>query len=107
MRVGGTILTVAGVAGALAVPLLGLPGAFPVLLLVALVLWFVGTATAVACLAPLRRTSGMAALAASFLGWLVMFSYPLAPVWGGLAAGCGVLVAIRRPIIHGERGNAI
>lgn len=55
----------------------GLPGAFPVLLLVSHVLWFIGTTTAVACLAPLRQTSAIAALAASVLGWCVMFSYPL------------------------------
>jgi hypothetical protein len=97
MRIRGTILMLAGVVGALAGPLLGLPGAFPVLLPVALVLWFVGTTTAAVCLAPPRRTPGLAALAASLLGWPLLLLYGLAPLWGALAAVCGVLVAIRRP----------
>lgn len=105
MRIRGTILTVAGVVGALAGPLLGWPGAFPVVSLVALALWLVGTTTAAVCLAPPRRTPGLAALAASLLGWPLVLLYGLAPLWGTLAAACGVLVAIRRrlaPAGHGD-----
>jgi hypothetical protein len=93
MRVAGIVLTGAGVTGALAVPLLGLPAAFPLLLGSAVVLWFVGAGAAAACVAPPRRAPGLAALAAGLLGWPVLLVYGLAPVWGVLAAACGVAVA--------------
>jgi hypothetical protein len=105
MRVAGVVLAVAGVAGALAVPLLGLPAAFPALLGSALVLWFVGAGAAAACVAPPRRTTGLAALAAGLLGWPVLLVYGLAPLWGALAAACGVAVAYescRRDVASAE-----
>jgi hypothetical protein len=92
----GVVLAAAGAAAALAVPLLGLPGAFPVLLGAALVLWLVGTAAAAWCVAPPRRASGLAALAAALLGWPLVLVFWLAPVWGGLAVACGVVVTARR-----------
>lgn len=110
MRVAGSVLAAAGVTGALAVPLLGLPGAFPVLMGASLVLWLVGAGAAAACVAPPRRVPGIAALAAAALGWAVMLSYALAPVWGTLAAACGVVVAVgSAPLTrHGaNRGDPI
>jgi len=97
MRVAGGVLAVAGLAGALAVPVLGFPGAFPVLLGAAVVLWLVGAGAAAACVAPARRTSGLAALAAGLLGWALILVYALAPLWGLAAAACGVVVATGRP----------
>jgi hypothetical protein len=96
MRTAGAALAAAGLAAALARPLLGLPGAFPVLLAAALVLWLVGAAAAAACLAPPRRAPGLAALGAGLLGWPVVLAYGLAPLWGVLAAACGLVVARRR-----------
>jgi len=93
MRAAGATLAAAGLAGALAVPLLGLPGAFPVLLACALVLWLAGAGAAAACVAPPRRAAGMAAVAAGLLGWALLLVYGLAPLWGTLAAACGVVVA--------------
>ncbi len=93
MRVAGAILALAGLVGAAALPLLGRPGAFPLLLLAALVLWLVGAATAAACLAPPRRVPGLAALGAGLLGWPLLLLYGLSPLWGVLAAACGVVVA--------------
>ena len=95
MRVAGAVLAAAGVVGALAVPLLGLPTAFPVLLGAAAVLWLVGMGTAAACVAPPRRAAGLAALAAGLLGWPMLLVYGLAPLWGVAAAACGVVVAVR------------
>jgi hypothetical protein len=95
MRVTGAVLALAGLAGAVALPLLGTPAAFPLLLLAALVLWLVGAATAAACLAPARRTPGLAALGAGLLGWPLLLVYGVAPLWGALAAACGVVVAVR------------
>ena len=102
MRAAGAALAAAGMAGALAVPLAGLPGAFPVLLGAALVLWLVGAGTAAACVAPPRRGVGLAALAAGVLGWPMLLVYGLAPLWGVLAAACGVAVAAR-----GDRDGAV
>ncbi len=96
MRVVGGVLAAAGVAGAVAVPLLGFPGAFPVLLGAAVLLWLVGAAAAAACVAPPRRVSGVAALAAGLLGWGLILAYALAPLWGVAAAACGVVVATGR-----------
>ncbi len=96
MRVAGGVLATAGVAGALAGPLLGFPGAFPVLLGAAVVLWLVGAGAAAACVAPPRRAPGLAALAAGFLGWALVLVYALAPLWGVVAAACGVVVATGR-----------
>jgi len=95
VRAAGIVLAVAGIAGALAVPLLGIPGAFVVLLASALVLWLVGAVTAAACVAPPRRAAGAAALAAGLFGWGVLLVYGLAPLWGALAAACGVVVSLR------------
>lgn len=92
MRVVGCILTVTGLLGALAVPVLGFPGSFPVLVAAAVILWFVGTGAAAACLAPARLVPGVAALAAALLGWPIVMIYGLAPLWGLLAVACGVLV---------------
>lgn len=89
MRTAGAALAAAGLAAAPASPLLGLPGAFPVLLGAALVLWFVGLAAAAACLAPPRRAPGLAALGAGVLGWPVVLAYGLSPLWGLLATGAG------------------
>lgn len=66
-------------------PLLGFPGAFPMLL-----------GAAAACVAPPRRAAGLAALAAGFLGWALVLVYTLAPLWGVAAAACGVVVATGR-----------
>jgi hypothetical protein len=96
MRVTGAVLALAGLVGAAALPLLGTPAAFPLLLLAALVLWLVGTAAAAACLAPPRRTPGLAALGAGLLGWPLLLLSGLAPLWGVLAAGCGAVVAVSR-----------
>jgi hypothetical protein len=94
MRVAGGLIVAAGVAGALAVPVLGLPGAFGVLLASALVLWFVGAVTAAACVAPPRPAIAAAAIGAGLLGWAVLLLYGLAPLWGALAAACGAVVAV-------------
>jgi hypothetical protein len=96
MRVAGAVLALAGLVGAVALPVLGRPGAFGLLLLAALVLWIVGAATAAACLAPPRRTPGLAALGAGLLGWPLLVLYGLSPLWGLMAAACGVVVAVRR-----------
>jgi hypothetical protein len=96
MRITGAVLALAGLVGGAALPLLGTPGAFPLLLPAALVLWLVGAATAAACLAPPRRTPGLAALGAGLLGWPLLLLSGLAPLWGALAAGCGVAVAVSR-----------
>ena len=92
MRVAGVVLALAGLVGAAALPLLGRPGAFPLLMLSALVLWLVGAPTAAACLAPPRRVPGLAALGAGLLGWPLLLVYGLAPLWGLLAAACGAVV---------------
>jgi hypothetical protein len=86
------VLAALGLAGAAAVPALGLPGAFPALLVLALGLWLVGAGTAAAALAPARRTAGLAALGAALLGWPLLLLYGLAPLWGLLAAACGAVV---------------
>jgi len=96
MRVAGGVLAAAGLAGALAMPLLGSPGAFPVLLGAAVVLWLVGAGAAAACVAPSRPACGLAALAAGLLGWALILVYALAPLWGVAAAACGVVVATGR-----------
>jgi hypothetical protein len=100
MRLAGVALATAGVVGALAVPLLGLPEAFPVLLGAALALWLVGAGAAAACVAPPRRVPGLAALAAGLLGWPLLLVYGLAPLWGVLATACGVVVAVRSRGAH-------
>lgn len=92
MRIAGGVLVAAGAVGALAVPLLGFPGAFPVLLGAAVILWLVGVGAAASCVAPPRRASGLAALSAGFLGWALVLVYALAPLWGVAAAACGVVV---------------
>lgn len=94
MRVAGVVLLIAGLVGAAARPLAGMPAAFSLLLAAALVLWLVGAATAAACLAPLRRGAGLAAAGAALLGWPLLLAYPLAPLWGVLAAACGLVVAM-------------
>ncbi len=93
MGIAGAVLAAAGLVGALAVPLVGLPGAFPVLLGAALVLWLVGAGTAAASLAPPRPAEGFAALTAGVVGWPMLFAYGLSPLWGALALACGVVVA--------------
>jgi hypothetical protein len=103
MRTAGLVLTAAGASGAIAVPLLGLPGAFPVLLGAALVLWIGGAATAAWCVAPPRRSSGFAALAAALLAWPLTLRYGLAPLWGVLAAICGVVVIVKSNGSHRRR----
>ncbi|MGE3075955.1 MAG: hypothetical protein AB7N24_08720 [Dehalococcoidia bacterium] len=95
MRIAGGMLTVFGVAAALAMPLLGLPAAFPVLMLAALLLWFTGVGTAAWCIAPLRRWPGLGALAAAALAWPVVLFYGFAPLWGIAAAACGVVVMLK------------
>ena len=97
MRIAGGVLAAAGAVGALAVPLLGFPGAFPVLLGAAVILWLVGVGAAAACVAPPRRTSGLAALSAGFLGWALVLVYALAPLWGVAAAACGAGGGVRSP----------
>ena len=92
MRIAGGVLVAAGLAGALAVPLLGFPGAFPALLGAAVVLWLVGAGTAAACLAPPRRTEGIAAVCAALLGWPLLLVVALAPLWGLAAAASGLAV---------------
>jgi hypothetical protein len=92
MRAAGAALVLAGLAGAAALPLLGRPGAFGILLLCALALWLVGAGTAAACLAPPRRAAGLAALGAGLLGWPLLLLYGLSPLWGLLAAACGAVV---------------
>lgn len=96
MRIAGGVLAAAGLVAALAVPVLGFPGAFPVLLGAALVLWLVGAGAAAASLAPPRPTAGLAAGAAALLGWPVLLTPGLSPLWGALAALCGVAVAVGR-----------
>ncbi|MCB0871827.1 MAG: hypothetical protein H6531_10995 [Actinobacteria bacterium] len=93
IRIAGGMLAIAGLGGALARPLLDIPGAFPVLGICALVLWFVGTATAASCLAPPRPISGAAAISAAVLAWPLLFVSGAAPLWGGLSLVCGVLIA--------------
>jgi hypothetical protein len=105
MRVVGAILVVAGALGALAVPLLGFPGAFPILAAVAVLLWFVGTGAAAACVAPARVLPGIAALMAALLGWPLMLIYGLAPLWGVLVAACGILVTGIFPRGRGSRSG--
>ncbi len=96
MRVAGALIVVLGVVGAVALPILGLPGAFGVLLLAALTLWLVAVPTAAACLAPPRRIAGTAALGSGVLGWPLLLAYPLSPLWGALIAICGVVVIADR-----------
>lgn len=96
MRVAGGVLVAAGLVGALAVPVIGIPEAFSVLLGAAVVLWLVGAGAAAASLAPPRRTVGIAALAAALLGWPLLLLTALAPLWGLAAAVCGLVVATGR-----------
>lgn len=96
MRFAGGLMVIAGIAGALAVPLMGTPGAFAVLSVCAMVLWFTGAITAAACVAPPRRAAGIAAIAGGLLGWPLLLVYGLAPLWGLLAAAGGVTVIARR-----------
>lgn len=93
MRVAGVGITLAGAFGAIAVPWRGLPEAFGLLLVAALVLWLLGTCSAAACVAPARPRAAAGALAAAVLGWLMLFDYARAPLWGLAAAACGVVVA--------------
>jgi hypothetical protein len=95
MRVVGVVLTAAGTLAAIVVPILGLPGAFPVLMGAALVLWFGGVATAAWCVAPQRLPSGLAALAAAILAWPLILVYGLAPLWGALAATSGLVLIVK------------
>lgn len=98
MRVAGGVLIAAGVVGALAVPVLGIPEALSVLLGASVVLWLVGAGVAAASLAPPRRTVGIAAIGAALLGWPLLLLVPLAPLWGVAAAACGAVVATGRVI---------
>jgi hypothetical protein len=98
MRVAGGALVAAGLVGALAVPLLGLPGAFPVLLAAAVVLWLVGAGVAAASLAPPRRTVGIAAICAALLGFPLLLLFAFAPLWGAAAGACGLVVATGRVV---------
>ena len=100
MRVTGVLLAVAGVLGAIVVPLLGLPGAFPVLMGAALVLWIGGAATAASCVAPARPLAGLAALTAALLAWPLVLVYGLAPLWGALAAIAGVVLIVKSSSSH-------
>jgi hypothetical protein len=93
MRVAGIVIAVAGLCGAIAGPVLGFPGAFAVLLVVAVVLWLVGIGVAAASLAPPRPVTGIAALVAALCGWPMIPAYSLAPAWGAVAAASGALVA--------------
>ncbi len=93
MRIAGALLALAGVLAALARPLFGLPAGFPVLLGAALVLWLVGIGTGAASIAPLRRRVGLAALGAALMSWPTIMLFRLAPLWGGVAAICGLVVA--------------
>ncbi len=93
MRTLGAILVAAGIVGAAAVPLLGFPGAFALLMVAAVLLWFVGIAAAAACLAPARPVQGTSALMAAVLGWPLVLLYGTAPLWGLLAAACGGAVS--------------
>ncbi len=109
MRVTGVMLAVSGAVGAIVVPVLGLPGAFPVLMAAALVLWIGGTATAASCVAPPRPLAGLAALTAALLAWPLVLFYGLAPLWGALAATSGVMLIVKSSGSHrslrGSRSN--
>ncbi len=110
-RAAGSALAAAGLTGAVAVPAMGVPDAFGVLLPVALVLWFVGVGAAVGCLAPLRPLAVAGALGAAALAWPALLRYGLAPLWGALAAVCGAMVVVapvradRRSADHAPAGR--
>jgi hypothetical protein len=91
MRTLGAILVAAGILGVVAVPLLGFPGAFALLMVAAVLLWFVGIAAAAACLAPARPVQGAAAAGAAACGWPLVLAYGIAPLWGLVAACCGLI----------------
>jgi len=95
-RVAGVVIVLAGVAGTVAVPALGLPGAFPVLMLAALVLWFTGVGTAAGCVVPARPRAGVSALVAAVMAWPLIVLHGQAVLWGAVATGCGLVVALDR-----------
>ncbi|MGE0597889.1 MAG: hypothetical protein AB7J35_12100 [Dehalococcoidia bacterium] len=105
MRIAGGVLTAFGILAAVAMPTVGLPGAFPILLGAALVLWFGGVATAAWCVAPGRLWPGLAALGAAALGWPLILFYGFAPLWGVLAAACGVVVVLKSRSARNEIGH--
>lgn len=102
MRLAGALLVTAGLTGAAAPALVGFPGAFMPLLVAALLLWLTGIGTAAASLSPPRPLAGVAALSAGLLGWPLLLASGLAPLWGALAAICGMVVAVRG---SGDRGR--
>lgn len=94
IRAAGGVIAGAGLVGALVVPVAGFPAAFSVLSAVALVLWFVGVATAAGCLVPARPRCGSAALVAAALAWPLAIAPVRSSVWGTMAAVCGLAVAL-------------
>lgn len=92
MRIPGVVLVLAGALAAVARPLFGLPGGFPILLGAALVLWLVGIGTGAASIAPSHRRAGLAALCAALMSWPTVLLFRLAPLWGAVAAVCGLVV---------------
>ncbi len=88
----GVILIVANLLGTIAVPVLGVPSAFLVLGVAALILWFVGIGAAAACVVPARPRQGIAALIAATLGVPMILAYGFAPLWGATGAICGLVV---------------
>lgn len=99
MRAAGIALAMAGALAALARPLVGLPGAFPILLGAALVLWLVGIGAAAGAVAPPSRRIALAALGAAVMSWPTIVLFRLAPLWGAVAVVCGLVVATaRRPV---------
>lgn len=95
MRVVGCTIAVLGVAAAAALGVLGVPAAYPVLLVCSLALWLVGIGAAAASLAPPRPVVGTAAAVAAVSAWPILLLQELTPLWGAIATMCGVVVASR------------
>ena len=87
IRAAGAVIALAGACAAGAAAVAGQPGGYLVLLVCALVLWFVGTTTAAGCVAPARPVAGAAAGLAAVAAWTMFFS-------PGAAAVAGVVVLV-------------
>ena len=94
LRASGGLIALAGLAVALAVPVIGSPEGFRIILAGALVLWVTAAAVAAGCVVPARPAAAAAAVA-GLCGWASFAWFDAAPAFGALAAAAGALIAVR------------
>lgn len=93
LRSAGALIALAGAAVGLAVPVIGRPEGFWLLMLGAVVLWIAGAATAAGCVVPARPFAGTAAGLAALCAWGAFAWFDAAWAFRGVAAVAGALVA--------------